>query len=1768
MPSSLTDSISATTGTMSMSRGGNDRGGRRNTFSAGEGAENIHANKTSSTASSNIISASGAKSVSRNDAPHAIAAKEVRWSGSNSTATISNSNNRNTLLDTTLASVPTSPSQRAKDRFVDVASGKKDVVMNYHFEGTPFSQKKKRRKHHSHGNDHQQHGGSSSGSNSQHHRQLNTSMTSTSMTAAAAAANAMENTFHLGFDTTAEIRNIAAGDVSGTLDPMNESLLSLGSKSSMASNASSADSSSSKNSSGIIDPLNCTTMSDTHELSTSNFLQNVKMRNVLAERAQALYGNTSSLVGKEKNKDQKGGMGSTKQGEELGDEIVSMKSTRNNAPPDIFLGEDTMTLPDLTLNLSGLLPGVKAPAEQSRRKSISQPQIHQQSVDSDSDDVLEFTSHQRSRTPQKRRESGINRLSLLNNDGDKKVSSINDKVNTNLSKLIEVQEDETSFIESNASPTNERTETSFADSTASLNDIDTLLGDNKDDVAQSDHAKNMVQVETESLPSESTPVAPPLLNKSVSSNLCPSPSFLSGKKQRGSGIPSLRKSLGGDVSKIRKLTASLRKENEDKRRTSLPALSMMAQHHTRASSDTSSQNAVPGMNEFAKVHPHATTEKDQPSRPIREQEHSLPLSPKIMHSPARINDTKKSPLRKSPSRKSPVATSVDSPARNTRSAGKKSPLSPFVDSPAKKKRASAKKSPSNTPSSVNADSPARNTRFGSRKTTSPRHSASAASSQARSLFNSPSDIGLVQEIDSNFGSLAESIQASVRNGPFSGRKRADRANASDGSEPTQKRMSMSPESSDLSTTSLSYPFLSLSPNVQKAPSTEFHVTDSEIAIENGTQTLMFDELMQGIEAEMAETSMNDSSLRKEREKASTNGIDYVSKHARSTRRSADTAELIGILTDNAMPDDSSPKTSIALGKENNSPHTPSAASSFPSKAPKSILSSAKQRSAKPKRHVEFGSPVFAEYNIGSPSSSMTPMHPEIIRERNPMPEEEHTTELENGLERLINMGNDTSVMMDPIDEIGDSTADSSRNDALFSGAERTEELETNILHLVDNRADESAFSLPSISSVSNATSHRDDKSAEQDTSQDSSMSMVEQTQTMNIASFIGERNSKRASIGIATSEETQTMLLEGNLAFLVDRRDNNSTRQLGEETQTMQLEATLASLLEDRPGGNTDHEVTLPSLSSISPHRKENDRDIQTREECPSINIEGTMASLLEAVSEDESRNFAVHSHAVSLDNYREVLLNAASKSNMHREDDTVSELGMNTASHDLRHGTSDMQMPLEDVNLIGMTHASHHHGHGEQNAAPVDLTLNEIMNVRGIDWDRMVDTHTDILLKSLELVSKNSTCLSIQTESDKVFASICYEIESELEDIDVDSQFRAIVENNPDLMRSLQTRLRTLGNSVCEDDIKVQANLLLQSHNESQLTAWQQWLTEVAGVYNNELSTTVLPVLQQDTAVLSQNSSLVDRNREQIALPLLIRSARRAAKMNFERTMSEVSSCEDEVKELEAQVEDAERQLESLQSMHELIHNVAESNEKSDSLCQDEKEYRVSADSSYFKFFSIERLHNWVLTGSSDSFISLVFRGLSMETSIHLSFTITTASAVTLRAEFGSLPRSVTSFLNVVGAKQSKFHPAVSEFLNTKMVLLCNDLRNSQIANPSEISTMIHFAELRVARIESVAKELDSILARCKNSFLQPSDSLRNGYDFTVYLSPTSRKAERLNVILTIPDCYPFALIDTKLHSNSGQFDIESVSRQLKKATTPGFGALTAATEVLQNIR
>ena len=127
-----------------MNRGGSNS--RRSTFSAGEGAENVvNHQQQQQQPSSN----------SKSQPQPPSSSSKVRW---NVDVLPSQTNNKSKLNTSTGISskninMTATPSTRIKDRFANVASGKKnDAVFSYHFDGTPFSHKKRApllaKKHH------------------------------------------------------------------------------------------------------------------------------------------------------------------------------------------------------------------------------------------------------------------------------------------------------------------------------------------------------------------------------------------------------------------------------------------------------------------------------------------------------------------------------------------------------------------------------------------------------------------------------------------------------------------------------------------------------------------------------------------------------------------------------------------------------------------------------------------------------------------------------------------------------------------------------------------------------------------------------------------------------------------------------------------------------------------------------------------------------------------------------------------------------------------------------------------------------------------------------------------------------------------------------------------------------------------------------------------------------------------------------------------------------------------------------------------------------------------------------------------------------------------------------------------------------------------------------------------------------------------------------------------------------------------------------------
>ncbi|KAL3787580.1 hypothetical protein HJC23_000068 [Cyclotella cryptica] len=1769
-----------------------------------------------------------------------------------------------------------------------------DAVAAYHFAGvpnTPWSKKKTRHRdssHRHHGNQKQD-----TPQRSKQQQQQNVSVGEREIN-----HDIHENTFNLG--GTASLASIY-GD-------LNSSVLSEASSGGY-SNKSGVSSEAS-------DMMNRTTLSDTHELSTSNFIMSHKVRGIVRERAKSL------------------GLGDEKKVVTGDDDAMRGK-----------IAEESMTLPDLTLgDLDDVLAKATVDNEEKPGQNRNDKKDETMEDRSGEGQMIEFTSHHR-RTPEKNNAtfedstaSSLELSDLLDSSKDKSsMECEEDKIDQD--DISPENDEEKKFDE---------VEQSFVESTASQNYLDGVLnaGENQEEAGENLSAAK-VSKESNDL-SEKECIA--TNNKSATSSinnfnstppmtqlnngkLRQSPSFLSGKKN----VVPWRKSVGDEeLSKIRALTASLRKRNRDKfgGRMSLPAAkaqsSVIEKEGTRDHASKGSVRALfPEAPEATEVeHVSAVTlaspkksesfslqfespkrntpsparlsvdalrRKNQNNRnsvpsqgakdaALAEDDKSMEFISHQRNTPAKQKElaildnsstasslgltdllgdlddiTEKSIMDcdesgmdeivdaslglgslamnpKSPLKRqfpSPRAPAIDSPARNTRSKRKlaSSPAqspSKIIDSPARNTRSPSAQSLAMSPSK-NIDSPARNTRSARKIASSPAKSPSKPS-PARSLFTSPLSPSAFNQLDSPTDEAASSVAMEVSGqGPFSRRQRNSSPSEGAG-KPLKKCSSLetSPSSPHTDTFSLSkeYPFLSIakcskSP-IAKSASTDIVAIGQSPDPDNtqcGANTLMFNALMEDMQGLQKSAASEDSNVDLSSGVSSfSDGCTYNATHARKKRReTANFSDLMDILgsEEKDAPGDQNEIHSVASPSKL---HTPRASSI---KTPKSILNSSNKKESKrsSKKLVVFGSPETAVYNIGSPSSSFTPMQPKAMRRKyaSVNDEAEHTTELEGDITQMIAKASDPSLM-GPIDESrieeADFPSDTSSIDIsslsqkgscqIFRG-ERTEELETNMCSLLNNSGEESEFSLPSVSEDSGGTPSNvksDEQSISMPVEKVAEMSSMDIEETAVLEGNLSALVREHQGLNYSPIEETQTVAIEGTMASLLNVASDNSSVASKANSQTMEIEGTLASLVDvvdddaDSPRDYTGT-IEVKGTSSSLLHDSKSDMNYegisfgQDPESLPdakpkanhqsnwtrstlTISLDRNLEALVDGSSQPLSAEYT-HNHmdmqsakdkapatmseatrTMPLDANLEQLLGSSSSVNSQREsgsiqfskehvsgeDDTVSELGMNT-SQELSNN-SDVQSTLD--NMVQ-----------DAPLEPLDLELDDLLEL-GMK-DLKFDTQDDVILNALEVSSKKSFG-SIKTETEDILAQVCFDIESQVSTIGVESHFSAILQRKRDTMMILQRNLREN-----DENTSNLVNRFIQAANVSMISEWNAWLTEVATLYNDQLYNTAIGELEKDSVAIADKTSDINYNREQVALPLLLLSARRATQKNYQRQQAETMRLDDEVTKLAAELKDAERELEKLLTMNGKITAVAKSNEHHEILSQSVTTIRREADSSFYKFLSVEKLHNWIVTASNDSYISIVFQGSTPETNLHLSFWITESSNTAFDCKVGPLPRSVKSLLT---NQQVRHHPAVSGFLNSKMSLFCRDLKeNTRLESASQISSLIHSVEHKVARIKQAANEFDAILGKCKNSFLQPSDSLKDGFDFHAYITSASHQNARLQVVLTLSDCYPFAPIRTSLHSTDTSLDTKSMARQLKKIIKPGFGALSSAIESVHGL-
>jgi len=500
----------------------------------------------------------------------------------------------------------------------------------------------------------------------------------------------------------------------------------------------------------------------------------------------------------------------------------------------------------------------------------------------------------------------------------------------------------------------------------------------------------------------------------------------------------------------------------------------------------------------------------------------------------------------------------------------------------------------------------------------------------------------------------------------------------------------------------------------------------------------------------------------------------------------------------------------------------------------------------------------------------------------------------------------------------------------------------------------------------------------------------------------------------------------------------------------------------------------------------------------------------------------------------------------LSKSDDTVSELGMHT-SNEFSKTSSELSEPIAEKSL-----------------EPVDMELNEILQHGNIDTTQNFLSESDAFLNALGISAECKNAL-VKGESESLILQICEDIERQIDEcrFDVEREYEHFANENEDLLRTLQRILRASHRDGDSYQVYSQVNYGLQTSCDEAIGHMRQWLRQVTSIYNETLSTSILPELQQENKFVLDKFNAICSLQTQMAT-VVKKRMRRSKKRILKRQKSSIFFCEKEILELESQVQNAEKNVEKLNRSSKSLHQILETNHQFEALLKNEKMCFKSADTSYFKFFAVEKLHNWVLAGSTESAFGIIFKGSLDETSLLISFTIAESSIVSFDANRLQLPTSTCSFFSDNVLKNKTTHPAVSDFFSKKVDLLCKDLRRIEISSPKNIPSFIHFVELKISRIDAASKELGYALDQCKNAYLQQSKIATDAYELTTYIIDPSAVESRLQVTFSIPDCYPFAPGTHELHPVKSSPRNVSITNELIRTYNPAFGVLSRTVKSL----
>jgi hypothetical protein len=858
--------------------------------------------------------------------------------------------------------------------------------------------------------------------------------------------------------------------------------------------------------------------------------------------------------------------------------------------------------------------------------------------------------------------------------------------------------------------------------------------------------------------------------------------------------------------------------------------------------------------------------------------------------------------------------------------------------------------------------------------------------------------------------------------------------------------------------------------------------------------------------------------------------------------------------------------------------------------PVGILSSRKKlRSAiKPtQRSVAFGSPEAAEYHIGSPSMSMTPMPASKAKALYAIPRNDSSCEASemshDGGEQTVEIEADLNVLVDkitveqmknspslsPICNAHDDTApvilpghyhlsstahefsmalESATNDA--RKYETTVELEGGIEAMLQN--------IGTTNDQSPTTTPREQNTIASSAECSPADSSVCLTDARSIASVNSAKSDKFTS---ELELDAQKLNFSPSRTILNDFDSRDESMDI-DEGDTVELEHGMTGLLAAAGVRNSLVELGLmyshgqKSMPTASPP-DDGFQQVRLETENPKVPLPIPVREATSLMSKT-SRRSSVASHRFSLepDDGIQVSLDGMIKMN---EYSFISD----------RSASSQLPNTTEIHTSLSLTQE------------PVTLTFDEILESAAIEHEALKPSRslieTDLLVRFNCAVSvANCTALN---RWNQFMQAVCREVERRTDnDGTAREAMASVFEEQPERFIGLQREMRSL---ECEKLNELLQTLLTEGR-KAVGTEWDMWLGSVTESFGNSLNE-VVGELSKELASLNELSDEYERV-QQLIVALNTKKIRKARRKSLVRRkvgvitwlhnryiacfeykfsgvasiyffQSAVSDLEADIRAIENEIAGQAKTLERASDEVETLRQCLNSLEVTRGASVGYNRTYPMAMNSQRDYNSLKGLLPWNPIEISESRISLLSSGLSVHT-------VTTLTYDVLACNKTSISLSRLPELNIASKGLLRTYTgSVENFLRRNVERLCNAVTADATFSPAIVGQNMHNVGCCLGRLDVVAVELQGLLDRYNGTLV--CNTIADSFSLCLEFGG---RASKVLVHFKIGPTYPWLPLEVEINSLEGSIDvdIENICKALKKSARVGFGSLARACDIV----